>query len=164
MFPEEEKFSKQHPLNSKINDTDLFVHGTSKNNYLSIKSEGFMKRTGVVRNYSISIEGICFEKYYEYGLKFHVVDMTIKGHCSAACKMDGSSESIVLQITGKKLKGLGCNIYAGWNKHVPRLYNAVGIPFDVDSDALLSIIILDCDIPFKYLKIMKKVPSDKLNL
>jgi hypothetical protein len=158
LFDEDEQFSKQHPLNSKIKDTDLFVHGTSLKNYSAIQSTGFLLRTIPVRNYSISQADICFEKYYKQGKLFYIVDLTIREYCNMACRNDGSSEGVVLGIKGKELKQLGCLIYADWNTGFKRKCNSEGIPIDVDTDGLLPITILDCDIPISCLEVIKRVP------
>ncbi len=66
-----------------------------------------------------------------------------------------------MQIKGRELKKLGCPIYVDWNKPYARIRNSEGIPIDVDTNTkykLLSIIIVDRDIPLKYLKVVKKLP------
>jgi hypothetical protein len=157
----EERFSRLHPL--KIKDTDVFLHGTSLKKYLAIQSKGFLLREVPQRNWSISQKGICFEKYEEgqyCGTNAKdLIDITIEGYCNATCRSDQSKEGVILQIKGRELKRLGCPIYADWNKNFPLIYDAEGIPIDVDSDApVLSIIVLDCDIPLEYLEVAKKVP------
>ncbi len=107
--------------------------------------------------------GICFEKYVGQGQYCDVdstdlVDRTIKHYCEVACEHDGSLEGVVLQIKGRELKELGCPIYADWNKLYPCIHDMKGIPIDVDSAApVLSIIVLDRDIPLRYLEVVKKV-------
>jgi hypothetical protein len=152
----EEEFSRKHPLNSKIKDTDLFHHCTSLKNYLAIKSSGFLLRNAPVKNYSISLPtGICFEKYIEHC----VAEFSDEGHWKAACRTGHSKEGVILQITGEKLKKLECPIYADWNDSYPMKYDSEGIPIDVDTEGpFLSIIIVDRDIPFIYLKVSGKVP------
>ena len=60
------------------------------------------------------------------------------------------------QITGKELKKLGCPIYADWNYNYPCKRTWDYIRIDVDYDApLLSIIIVDKDVPFEDLKVFK---------
>lgn len=153
---DEEEFSRKHPLNSKIKDTDVFHHCTSLKRYLAIKSSGFLRRKVSARNYSISPPmGICFEKYIEQG----VAEFSDKGHWRAACRTDRSKEGVILQITGEKLKKLGCPIYADWNDNYPVIRDSEWIPIDVDTEGpFLSIIIVDRDIPFEYLEVVGKVP------
>ena len=164
MWKAEEWVSKAHPLNLKIKDTDAFLHGTSSKKYSVIQSTGFLLGTIPVKNFSISQKGICFEKYAEHGnyagtSSKMLIDMTIKGYCETACRRDQSEEGIVLQIKGKELKKLGCPIYADWNKDIPRIYDDEGMPIDVNYDSpVLSIIVVDCDIPLKYLEVARKVP------
>jgi len=149
-----ENFSRNHPLNSKIKDTDIFLHATSLKKYLAIKSTGFLRRSVSERNYSISQNVICFEKYVKNG----VAEPSIEGYCDAACRNDKSKEAVILQITGEKLKKLGVKIYADWNDNYPLIRDSEGIPIDVDTEAFfLSIIIVDCDIPIEYLKLVRKV-------
>jgi len=150
---EEEEFSRKHPLNSKIKDTDLFHHCTSSKRYLAIKSSGFLRRNVSERTYSISQSGICFEKYIEKGMS----ESSDIGHWRAACRTDHSKEGVILQITGEKLKNLGCSIYADWNNGYLFKYNSEGLRVDVDTEGpFLSIIIVDCDIPFEYLEVVGK--------
>ena len=153
-----ERFSKKHVLNSKIEDADLFLHGTSSEKYSSIQRTGFLSRIVPTRNWSISRKGVCFEKYVERGnnLLCRVVDLTIRDYYEATSRNDGSSEGVVLQIKGRELKKLACPIYADWNLNFPLKYNSKGIPIDVDSDAELLSIIVDGDIPLRYLKLRKK--------
>jgi hypothetical protein len=153
----EERFSKEHPL--KIKDTDLFLHGTSQKKYLAIQAKSRLLRNVPVRNWGISRIGICFEKYVKQGQYCGVVDLTIKHCCEVACENDGSSEAVVLQIKGRELKKLGCPIYADWNKPYEVIRNSEGIPIDVNSEAsVLSIIVIDRDIPLRYLEVVKRVP------
>jgi len=49
-----EQFSEKHILNSKIKDTDLFLHGTNSKEYLPIQRTGFLLRNIPGRNWSIS--------------------------------------------------------------------------------------------------------------
>ena len=42
--PSNEEFSKAHPLNDKIKDSDIFLHGTSSKKIEKIQSCGFLKR------------------------------------------------------------------------------------------------------------------------
>jgi hypothetical protein len=158
-----EQFSKKHILNSKIKDADLFLHGTSSKKYLSIQRTGFLLRNVPARNWSISRKGVCFEKYLERGntLLCRVVDLTIKDYYEATSRNDGSSEGVVLQIKGRELKKLSCPIYADWNKNFPLKYDSEGIPYDVDSSAELLSIIVDGDIPLRYLKLRKKVKINR---
>lgn len=160
----EEQFSKEHPLNFKIKDTDLFLHGTSSKRYWYIQTTGFLFRRVPDRNWGISRPGICFEKYVKQGEYWGVraadhIDHTIKKCCRVACENDDSSEAVVLQIKGKELKKLGCPIYANWNKAYAKVMDVKGIPIDVNYDAsFLSIIVIDCDIPLEYLEVVKRVP------
>jgi hypothetical protein len=165
-----EQFSKEHPLNLKIKDTDLFLHGTSSKKYWIIQTTGFLLRGVADRNWSVSQTGICFEKYVarahpKQGQYCGVsvadrIDHTIKMCCKVACENDDSSEAVVLQIKGRELRKLGCPIYADWNKPYWKVRDVEGNPIDVNYDApYLSIIIIDCDIPLKYLEVVKRVPD-----
>jgi hypothetical protein len=161
MWEAEEKFSKAHPLNLKIRDADVFLHGTSIKKYSAIQSTGFLLRNAP-KNFSISQAGICFEKY-EHG-KFlgtdakGLVERTLQGYCNTTCRNDQSKEGIILEIKGKELKTLGCRIYADWNKAMPYVYDDEGRPEDIDYDSpVISIIITDCDIPIRFLEVVKKV-------
>ena len=161
----EERFSKEHPITSKIKDTDVFLHGTSSKKYLAIQSTGFLRRKVPMRNYGISRKGICFEKYVEHGEYSGVTSLSIEGHCKIACENDQSSEGVILQIKGRELKNLGCPIYADWNVGYPFVKDSEEIPIDVDSNAsLLPIIIIDRDIPIKYLIATKRLPFKDLEM
>ena len=157
----DEWFSREHPL--KIRDSDLFLHGTSSRNYSDIQRTGFLLRKAPNRNWGISERGICFERYVKQGQycgvsSVSLVDVTIENYCEIACKHDGSSEGVVLQVKGRELKELGCPIYADWNKLYPCKRNTEGIPIDVDSDvSVLSIIVVDCDVPVRYLEVVKRI-------
>jgi len=158
----EEAFSKANPV--KIKDTDVFLHGTSSKKYLAIKSTGFLKRKAPATNWGISKNGICFEKYDEHGTygggrAADFTELTIRRYCEATCRNDHSSEGVILRIKGGELRKLGCPIYADWNKPYPKIRNSEGIPIDVDSNApVLSIIILDKDIPLGYLEVAGRIP------
>ena len=155
MFEEDERFSKAHPLTAKIKDTDIFLHGTSSKNYAAIQITGLLKRSTYVKNYSLSQAGtICFEKYDR---KLPMDDIT-SNHCWAACETDGCTQGVILKISGKNLRKLHCPIYADWNYGYGREYDSEGLPVDIDYDTVSSIVILDCDIPIKYLKAVRKVP------
>jgi hypothetical protein len=154
----EERFSKEHPLEAKIKDTDLFLHGTSSKKYSAIQAKRRLLRDVPVRNWGISRIGVCFEKYVKQGQYCGVVDLTIKRYCEVACEKDGSLEGVVLQIKGKELKKLACPIYGDWNKNYPLKHNSEGIPIDVDSEAELLSIIVDRDIPLRYLEVVKRAP------
>ena len=115
------------------------------------------------RNWSISQAGICFEKYEEgqyCGTNAkNLIDLTIEGYCNATCRSDQSKEGVILQIKGKELKKLGCPTYADWNKPYPLVKDAEGVPIDVDSNAhVLSVIVVDCDIPLEYLEVVRRIP------
>ena len=153
----EERFSKKHPLN--IKDHDAFLHGTSLNKYLAIQSAGLLLRKVSARNWGISRKGICFEKYVERGQYCGVVDLTMKNYCKAACGNDNSSEGVILKVKGQELIELGCPVYADWNKPYPLIRDKEGIPLDVDSNAsLLSIIIIDRDVPIECLEVVRRIP------
>ena len=162
MWENEEKFSKAHPLNSKIKDTDIFLHATSMKKYLAIQSTGRILKNVPQRNFQISQAGVCFEKY-EDG-KFGgadakgVVDLTLNGYCNDNCRNDHSKEGVILQTTGKDIKKIGCSIYADWNKRIPYLYDDEHRPVDVDYNSHLLSIMVDGDIPLEYLTVLKKVP------
>jgi hypothetical protein len=161
----EEQFSKRHPL--KIKDTDLFLHGTSSKKYSTIQRTGFLLRKVPDRNWGVSRTGICFEKYVERGQYCAIgaasfVDRTIRQCCEVACENDNSSEGIVLQIRGRELKKLGCPIYADWNKPYAIIVDSEGMPIDVDPDApVLSIIIIDRDVPLGSLEVVKRLLIDR---
>jgi hypothetical protein len=165
LFEEDKKFSKEHPLNSEIDDIDIFIHGTSSKNFLKIQNTGFLLRSAMSRNFGISEKGVCFEKFYQHGKDLSVVDLvidlTMKDYCDNACQGDGSSEGVVLQITGKELKQLGCPIYADWNTVFKRRFSSDWIPIGIETNGLLSIIIVDRDIPISCLEVMKKIPFKK---
>ena len=82
--------------------------------------------------------------------------------CEAACnnKNDRSIEGVILKITGRNLKRLGCPIYADWNYGFSHKRDSQWLPVDVDYSGLgvTSIIITDCDIPIEYLEIAKRIP------
>lgn len=155
-------FSKKHPVNSQIKDTDVFLHGTSTKRYFAIKFEGFLKRRINVKNFGISQNGICFERYEKTGRfcgggSADLIETTLRDYCERACRKDQSSEGVILQITGKQLKKLDCPIYADWNK-VYSTKKSEGVPFEVDLNSpVISIIVLDKDIPFEYLEIWKRI-------
>jgi len=156
-----EEFSKAHPV--KIKDTDVFLHGTSSRKYLAIKSTGFLKRKAPA-NWGISEKGICFEKYDEHGTfakcrAADITNLTVQHYCETTCRRDHSSEGVILQIKGRELRKLECPIYADWNKPYKVIEDSEGIPIDVDSNApVLSIIILDKDIPVEYLEVVRRIP------
>jgi hypothetical protein len=154
---DDEDFSKAHPV--KLNDTDVFLHGTSSKKFLSIKSTGFLKRSTPTTNWDISTYGIYFEKYdVQDTFARELIDMTIRKYCEATCQRDQSSEGVILQITGKELKQLGCPIYADWNKPYDVIRDAKRQAIDLDSNAsLLSIIIVDKDIPLEYVTVVKTI-------
>ena len=157
-----EHFSKAHPL--RIKENDLFLHGTSSRKYSAIQRSGFLLRKAPNTNWGISQMGVCFEKYVKHAQycgvsATYLVDRVIKHYCEIACKNDGSLEGVVLQTKGRELKELGCPIYADWNKPYPLIRDVEEIPVNVDSDLpVLSIIVLDCDIPLRYLEAIKRVP------
>ena len=69
MFYLEDK--KQYSV--EVKDDDLFLHGTSLNNFISIKTSGFLKQVPLKQNWGISpAEGIHFEKYVK-GKNGHMV-------------------------------------------------------------------------------------------
>ena len=160
----EEEFSKAHPV--RIKDTDVFLHGTSSKKYMVIKSTGLLKRKTPATNWGISEKGICFEKYDEHGTyagcrAADIIDLTIRGYCETACRGDHSSEGVVMQIKGRELRKLDCPIYADLNKNYAIIYDSEGTPIDVDSNApVLSIIILDKDVPLEYLEVVIRIPFD----
>jgi hypothetical protein len=65
---------------------------------------------------------------------------------------------VVLLIKGRELKKLACPIYGDWNKNYPLKYNSEGKPIDVDSEAELLSIVVDHDIPLRYLEVAKRMP------
>ncbi len=163
MFKDDERFSRKYPLNDKIKDTDVFLHGTSSKRVDSIKSKGFLLRNvDFARNFSISNSGICFEKYVTSGAHANprtIDDIAIQNYCRNSCKKDGSLEGIVLQIKGSELKKLDCTIYIDWNKPIARTYDSLGRPNGVNYHTLfVSVIIVDKDIPIEYLEVKGRVP------
>ena len=162
MFKEDEAFSRKYPLNKKIKDTDVFLHGTSSKRYDSIKSSGYLlRKVGFERNFSISQPRICFEKYVTSGKRANakiIDDVAMINYCSNSCKKDGSLEGVILQIKGRELKKLDCPIYVDWNKPIARTKNSAGEPNGVKYDALyVSITIVDKDIPIEYLELKRRV-------
>ena len=166
MWEHEEKFSKAHPLNSKIRDNDIFLHATSMKKYLAIQSTRCLLKNAPQRNFSISQAGVCFEKYEDgkHGgaCAKRVIDLTMNGYCYDNCRSDQSTEAVVLQIIGKDLKKLGCPVYVDWNKHFPYLFDDEHRPVDVDYDSLLLSIVVDCDVPLEYLSVAKKITLKEL--
>jgi hypothetical protein len=163
MFEADEELSKQYPLNDKIKDTDVFLHGTTSKRYSSIRATGYLLRNvDFPRNYSISILGICFEKYVTRGEQKNaktIDELAMPKYCRDSCRTDGSLEGVVLQITGRDLKKLGCPIYADWNKPVVPTYDSLHLPNGVEYNYLfISIIIVDKDIPVECLKVKGRIP------
>ncbi len=167
MFKREEQFSKLHPITSQVEDNEIFLHGTSSKRFLSIQSSGFLKRSlSDSENYSVSQAGtICFERYIE-SCK-NIIQQNMMRFCKAACnnKNDRSTEGVILKITGKNLKELGCPIYADWNYGFHYKRDSQWLPVDVDYSGLgvTAIIITDCDIPIDYLEVVKKIPINLEN-
>ena len=154
----QESFSRKNPLNSRIRDTDVFLHGTSLKKYRAMQSKGFLLTRLKNKNFSISQNGICFEKYDEHGKYSDMIKNTIRNYCETACRNDQSSEGVILRIKGRELKKLGCPIYADWNKNYIPKYNNEGIPIDVDYNApFLSIIVVDTDIPLECLEEVRRI-------
>lgn len=160
-------FSKKHPLNRQMRDDYVFLHGTSSTRFSSIQDCGFIKRAEPGENFSISPGGICFEKFDINGTYWgesasEIIEDTVKDYCKTACKADGDLIGVILKLTGKELKKLDCPIYADWNKPFPRVKKN-GVSLDVDLGApVISIIILDKDIPIEYVKLWKEVQFNKL--
>lgn len=163
-----ETFSKAHPLNAKIKDTDVFLHGTSSNKYSAIQSKGFILRDVPERNYPISEKGICFERYVKNNVdNIYVIIPTVRDYCRTACAHDQSLEGVILQIKGIELKKLGYPIYVDWIKQYTLITDSEGIPVEVDTNTprkLLSIIIVDRDIPFEYLRVVKRLPFKQFDV
>jgi len=162
VWKEEEKFSKAHPLNSKIKDKDIFLHATSMKRFLAIQQTGFLLKNPPQKNFSISQVGVCFEKYedgkYCGADAKGVIDLTMNGYCQTTCRADQSTEGVILQAFGKDLLKIGCAIYADWNKRTPRIRNKEGKAVDVDYSSNVLSIVVDGDVPVESLTIMKKVP------
>ncbi len=159
LFKDDEIFSRKYPLNDIISDTDIFLHRTSSKRYELIKSKGFILRNvDFARNFSISTQGICFEKYTRANAK--TIDGTaMPNYCRNPCKKDGSLEGVVLQIKGTELKRLGCPIYADWNKSIVRTYDSSHKPNGVKYDYLfVSVIVVDKDISIEYLSVQGRIP------
>ena len=107
---------------------------------MKIQSTGFLLRKINDKNFSISQNGICFEKYDKHGTyggmnSADFIEYSIRRHCEAVCRTDQSPEGVILRITGKELKKLGCPIYADWNKPFPLKRTSDYIPQDVNYDA-----------------------------
>ena len=163
----DEEFSKANPLNERIKDTDIFLHGTSSINFEKIQYSRFLKRKPDEKNFSISENGVCFEKYDTHGIyqgmnsAEYVERYALPHHYGAACRKDKSPEAVILQINGKELKKLCCPICADWNYNYPCKRTRDYIRLDVDYDQpVISIIIVDKDIPFDYLKVFKRIPFE----
>ena len=145
-----------------MKDTEILLHGTSSKSFLSIQSSGFLKRSvSDSENYTVSQSGtICFERYIESCKS--IIQGNMVRFCEAACnnKNDRSIEGVILKITGRNLKRLGCPIYADWNYGFSHKRDSQWLPVDVDYSGLgvTSIIITDCDIPIEYLEIAKRIP------
>jgi hypothetical protein len=60
-------------------------------------------------------------------------------------------------VKGRELKKLACPIYVDWNKNFPLKRDSEGKPIDVNSNAELLSIIVDGDIAFRYLEVVKRV-------
>ena len=57
------------------------------------------------------------------------------------------------------LRKLGCPIYVDLDKPYAVIRDSEGIPIDVDSNSpVLSIILLDKDIPIEYLEVVRRIP------
>ena len=82
----------------------------------------------------------------------------VRAHCNAACRTDKSREGVILKISGKELKKLGCPICADWNYNFKCIRTWDNIRLDVDYDAEYLSIIVNNDVAFEYLKIFKKMP------
>lgn len=155
-------FSKRHPLNNQMKDEYVFLHGTSSTRFSSIQDCGFIKRAEPGKNFSISPGGICFEKFdidgtYQGLSASDFIEDTVKDYCKNACKADGDLTGVILKVTGKELKKLDCSIYADWNKPYPRIKQN-GFSVDVDLGAsVISIIVLEKDIPIEYVERWKDV-------
>jgi hypothetical protein len=165
VFEDDRELSKQYPLNNQIKDSDVFLHGTSLKKYESIKAKAFLLRSvDSTRNFLISNTGIYFEKYTKANAKT-INELAMPHYCRNPCKKDGSLEGVVLKITGKELKMLGCPIYADWNKSIQRIYDSlhrtIGIKYDC---VFVSIIVVDKDIPIEYLSVQRRIPFTEEDL
>ena len=160
-----EDFSKKHPLNVKIKDTDVFLHGTSSKKYSAIQSKGFLKRNVLTKNHQLSAPlAIYFEKYNKY----RQPDFTqySAANCSKnACenKNDRSLDGVILRITGRRLKRLGCNIYVDCNYPTRFIRDENRKPVAVDRKQLIYIKITEFDIPSKYLKVVKRLTLEEMD-
>lgn len=153
-------FSLAHPLNDKIKDDDLFLHGTSSKRYSKIKSSGYLLTELPNRVQQISQpKGICFERIPKDG---YILDV-INKYAKSACEQDGSLTGIILQINGANLKKLGCPIYPDGNKHIVTIRGPTGIPISVDVNSRYLSIIVDKDVPVEYLTLFKEIPLDELD-
>jgi hypothetical protein len=83
---------------------------------------------------------------------------TVSHWCHSACVHDGSKEGVILRITGKELKKLNCEIYNDINMNSKLLRDSEGIPIGVDSNWPFLSIVVECDVPFEYLTLFRKVP------
>jgi hypothetical protein len=151
---DDEQYCRDNPV--EVKDEDLFLHGTSSNNFLNIKSSGFLKQAVSKRNWGNSPKGICFEKYVK-GKNDVVLDVVTRWS-RIACKKDKSLEGVILQINGVDLKKLGCPILADWNMGYPIKHDEEWIPIGIDSWSAILSIVVECDIPVGYLKVIKRFP------
>jgi len=130
---DDKEFSLAHPVNDKILDKDIFLHVTSSKNYEAIKTKG-LQRNVLAKNWGISHKTICFNKLPENDFDREIVLNSMKNcYCKAACQKDNSSEGVVLQIKGRDLKKLGCNIYLDWNYPLVRRNDSEGRNIDSNS-------------------------------
>jgi hypothetical protein len=169
MFKDDEEYSRKHPLNDLIKDTDTFLHGTSLKRYELIKSAGFLLRDIPNRNYSLSTKAICFAKYVSSGKLSNAktIDKAMKEkYCLNPCIEDACLEGVVLEISGKALKSIDCHIFADWNEHVPRTFNqSSGMPNGVNYNCpILSVIVVDKDIPVRHLVVKRRFPYQSSDL
>jgi hypothetical protein len=153
-----------------VKDSDIFLHATSSKNYSDIESAGFLKRMTNTddKNYPISKNAIYFEKYEKNGIYAgmnaakYIEKYSMPFHCRVACRMDNSPQAVILQITGRNLNRLNCPIYVDPEKDLPFKKDESGElirPLTIDASApVFSIMILDKDIPFDYVKIFQRIP------
>lgn len=120
-----EFFSKKYPITDQINDGDLFIHGTSSKRFSKIRDSGYLLTKVKDRVQQISQnEGVCIERVPKKG---KIIDV-VREYAKNACENDGSSDGIILEMTGANLRKLGCEIFADWNKPFSRIVNNFGIP------------------------------------
>lgn len=153
------EFCRAHPVNDKIEDADVFIHATSSDNYDNILNDKMLKCNSGNRNYTDSEQGIYFDKYSGTDLEKQFNRETkdlekIPNLYKTACRNDGSSELVILEITGMDLKKLQCPI-------IPDYHDGFTPEWEEEKRVgikdFIAIVIEDKDIPLKCLKVFTKL-------